>query len=327
MKKKTIQVVAIALAFVLAGGFYWRASLWLKAKLAPPPAELRATQQDEDAVPPPEPSVSVQLNGSGGATVARGGPLTVTVAAAHRHAVNIESRLRILRARAQRPGIGQQSIQQTRTAVAALEAASRLRLGDAARPWTQSVQVTLRSLDGGDPAPWTLRILASQSSSGAANTPGMAVLDAENAAEVHLAPQPQPWATLKAGRYEVRACLAPGGEWKATACSQPVQLTVVESDSQLTAQQRDDTDRHAARVALLGADWAELERRGNALLPRDKVAGHIALGDAFFGRQVWDKSLSHYTAARAAWPRGNCEPPRMINIRIARLLAILGADE
>jgi hypothetical protein len=325
--KKTIQVVAIVLAFVLAGGFYWRATVWLKTKLAPPPAELRTTQQDEDAAPPPEPSVSIQLNGSEGATVARGGPLSVTVAAAHRHAVNIESRLRILRARAQRPGIGQQPLQQTRTAVAALETASRLQLGDAARPWTLAVQVTLRSLDGGDPAPWALRILTSQASSGAAKPPGVAVLDAESSAEVHLTPDPGPWAMLKAGRYEVRACLAPSGEWKATACSPPVQLTVVDSESQLAAQQRDDVDRQAARVALLAADWAELERRGNALLPRDKVAGHTALGDAFFGRQDWDRSLSHYTAARAAWPRSNYEPPRMLNIRIARLLVILGADE
>ncbi len=325
--KKAMQMAAVVLAFVVAGGFYWWVATWLRDRLAPPAAELRATQQDEDAAPAPEPSVSVQLNGSEDATAARGGPLTVTVAATHRHAVNIESRLRVLRARAQRPGIGQQWLQRTQAAVATLEASAHLRLGEASRPWTQAVQVTLRPLEGGEPSPWALRILTSLASSGAAKAPGVAVLDSENAAEVHLTPEPGPWATLKAGRYEVRACLAPSGEWKATACSAPAQITVVDSETLLTANQRDAVERNAARVALLAEDWVELERRGNALLVRDKVAGHTALGDAFFGRRNWDKALSHYTAARAAWPRSNYEAPRTLNIRISRLLEILGADE
>ena len=39
------------------------------------------------------------------------------------------------------------------------------------------------------------------------------------------------------------------------------------------------------------------------------------------------KSLSQYTAARAAWPRSNYEAPRMCDVRTARLLVIAGADD
>ena len=327
--KKTITVVALVVACGLAGGIYWWGAKWVLARLAPAAVELRATQQDEDAAPAPEPSVSVQVNGSADAVVARGGPLSVTVAATQRHAVNVESRLRLLRARAQWPGLDQQSLQRTQAAVAALEAAVQLRLGDAARPWTQAVQVTLRPLSGGEPAPWALRKLTSQASGGAGKVaaPGLAVLDAESSAEVHFTPEPGPWAALQLGQYEVRACLTASGEWKGEVCAPPAQLTVVESEARLTAEQRDAVDHCAARVALLAEDWTELERRGKALLARDQVAGHQALGDASFGRKNWDEALTHYTAARAAWSRKNRDVPRALNIRISQLLKILGAEE
>jgi hypothetical protein len=156
---------------------------------------------------------------------------------------------------------------------------------------------------------------------------GVAVLDAESSAEIYLAPEPGPWAALKAGRYEVRACLTSSGEWKGTACSLAAQLTVVESAALLTAEQRDAADQHAARTALLAQDWAELDRRGRVLLARDNFSGHMALGDACFGQQKWDQALAHYTAARSAWSRKDHEVPRSLNNRISQLLEILGADE
>jgi hypothetical protein len=328
--RKTILVVALVVACGLAGGIYWWGAKWVRARLAPAAVELRATQQDEDAAPAPEPSVSVQVNGREDAVVAQGGPLSITVAATQRHAVNVESRLRLLRARAQRPGLDQQSLQRTQAAVAALEAAVQLRLGDSAHPWTQAVQVTLRPLAGGAPAaPWALRMLTSQGSGGAgkAAAPGQAVLDGESSAEVHFTPEPGPWAALQAGQYEVRACLTASGEWKGEVCAPTTQLTVVESEALLTTEQHIAVDHDAARVALLAKDWAELERRGKALLARDQVAGQTALGDASFGRKNWDESLNHYTAARAAWSRKNSDVPRALNIRISQLLKLLGAEE
>jgi hypothetical protein len=64
------------------------------------------------------------------------------------------------------------------------------------------------------------------------------------------------------------------------------------------------------------------------MVGRDKVEGHMALGDAMYGQKEWQKALDHYTAARAALPpRRNGEVPRGLSMRISQLLVRLAGEE
>ena len=322
--KKLLLIVAVVLLLCAGfGGIYWGVGR-LRDALGPGGRELRASQQDEDAAPPSEPSLSVQVNGQSEVTLVAGGPLYVTIAASGRNAVNIESKLVLLRARvarlskqAQRSTADEQALVRTRTSIAALEAAARLTLGEAARPWTEALRVNLRNLTRGPAGHWELRVLAPASGA------GPVVLDAASAVEVHMVPEQ---ATLEPGRYEVQACLGATGTWKGTACSAPLLMAVEAHREALTGAQRDALDAQAARLALLAGQWEELERLGQALLARDKVAGHTALGDAHYGQQHWQQSLEHYTAARAALPRGKGEPPQVLTRRISFLLEKLDTE-
>jgi hypothetical protein len=326
--KKTTILMTVLLLIAWAGSIFWAA--WeLRSAFAPRSiVAQRVSQQDEDAAPAPEPAVALLVNGQPEATVVSGGPLYLTVSATGRHAVNVEAKVQLLRRRAERlagqakrSAADEQALPRVRAAIAALEAASRLTLGDAAHSWTEAVQVKLRPLAGGGAAPWALRTLASP---GAAGPGTAAVLDAQNSVEAQMVPAS---AAPAAGDYEAQACLGATGQWKGTACSEPVRISVV-AEMGLTAVQRDELDRQAARAALLTGDWAELQRRGQALLARDKVAGHTALGDAFFGQQRWAQALEHYTSARAAYPRRNgVEAPHALNLRISRLLEILETEQ
>lgn len=317
MTKQTKAAIA-GLLVVFAVEVYFGARWWMGRQRAEAPAG-RVSLKDEDAAPAPEPALSVLVNERESAMVARGGPLWVTVAVTQRHASNVAAKLKLLRARLVRAAGDEEALKKTRASVAALEGAMRLRVGGAGRAWTEAVEVTLRPAAGGAETRWALRVLAARASS----ADGTAMLDEESSAEAQLAPE----AVLEPGDYAVRACLGDSGAWKGRACSELARLTVVAAAEQLGAERLARVDGEAARVALLKKDWAELERRGRALLARDAAAGHMALGDAYFGQEKWEPALAEYAAARGLWTKRGGEAPHALHIRMARLLEKLGAEE
>jgi hypothetical protein len=316
MKKAIVVGAAVVLAVAAVGTGVWIGLRLFRGHGTGGQEAARASQRDEDAAPPVEPSLSILLNGAPKARTVSGGPLYVTIAVTERHAVNVAAKLEVLRARAGRSAGNVRALEQTKAAIAGLEGRGKLALGEAGRPWAAAVRMTLKPAAGGEAAVWKLRALGAAASA--------VELDAESSADVEAVPA----APVAVGEYEVRACLGATGSWKGTACSETAQLTVLADSGALTAEEKDALERQAARVALLGEDWKELERIGKGMVGRDKVEGHMALGDAMYGQKEWQKALDHYTAARAALPpRRNGEVPRGLSMRISQLLVMLAGEE
>lgn len=94
--KKVIWILTALLLAGAAGGLYWGYGR-LRARLAPIASQGRASQQDENSVPPPEPSLALLVNERPEAWVAAGGPLYLTVAVVERYAANVEAKRQLLR--------------------------------------------------------------------------------------------------------------------------------------------------------------------------------------------------------------------------------------
>ncbi|SPE39689.1 exported hypothetical protein [Candidatus Sulfopaludibacter sp. SbA3] len=277
---------------------------------------------DEDAPREIVPSVSLQVNEELAATVPAGTPLWFTVGINNAAAINELSAAQALATRLAHIAKDAPDRRRLQTDYDRRSRPATIALGDAARPWTEAVQLLMRDAQGGERA---LTIPVRRMGDPA----GVVALDAYSSARANFGVAE---ADAPPGIYSVVACLGLTGSWHGRACSPPVRLTVEARPPSLAPDRQSVVDRRSGRFALIARDAGGLEQAGRKLIAADAgdVEGHMYMGEARYLQSRWTDALAEFATARNGFRRshpGAGEPPRFLDVRISQILNRLDAGQ